>query len=107
MEMDDVFFSKLKELAAKVIPQGGHAYLYGSRARGDARSDSDWDMLILLDKETTNMSSDFDNYCYPFIELGWNYGYSVSPLSYSYKEWEIRHITPFYKNVEHDKILII
>lgn len=26
------------------------AYLLGSRARGDARKDSDWDVLILLDK---------------------------------------------------------
>jgi uncharacterized protein (UPF0332 family)/predicted nucleotidyltransferase len=26
-------------------------YLYGSRARGDAKPDSDWDLLILLNKE--------------------------------------------------------
>ena len=88
--MDNVFMSKLKELAAEIIPAGGHVYLYGSRARGDERSDSDW-----------------DNYIYPFVELGWNFGYDVSPLSYTYKEWEIRHITPFYKNVENDKILIL
>jgi len=25
--------------------------LFGSQARGDARPDSDWDLLVLLDKE--------------------------------------------------------
>ncbi|MBQ1731167.1 MAG: nucleotidyltransferase domain-containing protein [Bacteroidales bacterium] len=105
--MDNVFMSKLRELAAEIIPAGGHVYLYGSRARGDERSDSDWDLLILLDKEKSNFNYDHDNYIYPFVELGWNFGYDVSPLSYTYKEWEIRHITPFYKNVENDKILIL
>ena len=35
----------------KAAPRKGRAILFGSRARGDARSDSDWDVLILLDKE--------------------------------------------------------
>lgn len=32
----------------EVLPLGAHAILFGSRARGDARHDSDWDVLILL-----------------------------------------------------------
>lgn len=35
-------FSRFKEVAA--------AYLFGSRARGDAREDSDWDFAILLSR---------------------------------------------------------
>ena len=27
------------------------AYLFGSRARGDSRPDSDWDILILVDAD--------------------------------------------------------
>ena len=43
-------FNRLKETLQKLLPPGSHAYLYGSRARGDAGEDSDWDILILLDK---------------------------------------------------------
>ena len=35
--------------------------LFGSQARGDAREDSDWDILILIDKERIN-NDDFDNF---------------------------------------------
>lgn len=30
-------------------------WLYGSRARGDARPDSDYDLLVLLDRDATEM----------------------------------------------------
>ena len=40
----------IKQTAANVLPKGSTLYLYGSRARGDYHDDSDWDLLILLDK---------------------------------------------------------
>ena len=42
--------NRIKETLRKVVPTGGHAFLYGSQARNEARPDSDWDILILLDK---------------------------------------------------------
>lgn len=48
-------------LAKKVMPEGSQVWLYGSRARGDTRDDSDWDLLILLDK-TSVTSADEDQY---------------------------------------------
>ena len=37
------------------------AFLFGSRARGDYRKDSDWDILILIDsnKDTNEIEDDF------------------------------------------------
>ena len=42
--------SNIKEIASKTLPANSSLLLYGSRARGDNRPDSDWDLLILLDK---------------------------------------------------------
>ncbi|MBR5742792.1 MAG: nucleotidyltransferase domain-containing protein, partial [Clostridia bacterium] len=38
--------SDIKNLALSVIPTGGAAWLYGSRARGTAHRHSDWDVLL-------------------------------------------------------------
>ncbi|GAB4326490.1 MAG: nucleotidyltransferase domain-containing protein [Bacteroidales bacterium] len=77
--------------------------LYGSRARGDERSDSDWDILILtnypVDLET---ESKFRDKLYD-IEL--ETGESVSVFVYSKNDWLTKQqITPFYYNVTQEGI---
>lgn len=102
----DIIRQKIAELAKTVIPKGGHLWLYGSQARGDFHNDSDWDLLILLDKEKIT-SDDHDNCGYPFRELGWNLDATISPILYTLSDWEKYSFTPFYKNVEQDKIVIL
>jgi len=67
----------IRQVASNVLPKGSKLYLYGSRARGDNRPDSDWDLLILLDKPKLS-SQDYD-YGYPFREFGWDIGEEISP----------------------------
>ena len=97
---------QIQQLGRKILPADGHLYLYGSRARGDYHDDSDWDLLVLLDKEKEEYS-DFDTYSYPFIALGYDYGVSVSAHLYTINQWEAMSFSPFYHNVEHDKIILI
>ena len=51
--------------------------LFGSQVRGDARPDSDWDLLVLLNKEKISLE-DEDKCAYPFAEMGWIYGTYIS-----------------------------
>ena len=48
---DNKTIAEIRKTAASTIPDGSKAILYGSRARGDAHKGSDWDILILLNKE--------------------------------------------------------
>ena len=98
--------TKMRQVADKILPAGGTVLLYGSRARGDARDTSDWDLLILLDK-TTIEEKDYDEIAYPFTVLGWLTNEVISPIMFTRNEWKRESITPFYKNVERDKIVIV
>ena len=103
---EEHILSQLKAKAREVIPPGAHAYLYGSRARGDYREDSDWDILILVNKPRAEMT-DFDELSYPLTELGWDYNISVIPVVYGQDEWNNISSLLFRKNVERDAIELV
>jgi predicted nucleotidyltransferase len=42
---------KIGRTARSVAPTAKRVLLFGSRARGDEHEDSDWDVLVLLDKD--------------------------------------------------------
>ena len=74
-------------------------YLYGSRARGTMKPDSDWDILILLNKDKITNEIE-KNVTYPLYDLEFEIGEVISPMVYSEREWNSKHkITPFYSNV--------
>jgi predicted nucleotidyltransferase len=106
MNNDSNILSQIQTLGKKVLPKGSSVLLYGSRARGDNREDSDYDLVVLVDKDKQQLQ-DFTDFAYPFMEMGWNLGAEINPMLYTRKEWSERHFTPFYKNVEHDKIVLV
>lgn len=83
---------KAKDPSAKI-------YLYGSRSRGTSKADSDWDLLILLNKD--DITSEVErNITYPLYDLEFETGEVISPMVYSEKEWNTKYkVTPFYQNV--------
>lgn len=104
MKKEEVIRS-IHDAAKQVMPKGAKVLLFGSQARGDAREDSDWDILILLNKEKLN-NEDHDRYSYPLMELGWMIDQQIHPILYTMKDWQKRHATPFYHNVEQDSIVV-
>lgn len=93
-------------MAASTVPRGGKAILYGSRARGDSHKGSDWDILILLDKDHLEQA-DYDNVSYPFVLLGCDIGEEINPIMYTQKEWEAYNYTPFFENVTREGIVLV
>lgn len=104
MKREEVI-DNIQRVAKAALPLDASVFLYGSQARGDAHSGSDWDLLIILDKPILTIG-DY-RLAYPFRELGWEIDEPISPQIYSRKEWEAFSYTPFYKNVEQDKIVLI
>ena len=98
MNSKDKILQRIKLLVFQIDPTA-KIYLYGSRARGTAKPDSDWDLLILLNKdEITNEVE--QNITYPLYDLEFETGEVISPMVYSEKEWTTKYrITPFYSNV--------
>lgn len=81
-------------------------YLYGSHSRGSSNDDSDWDLLILLDKDIIT-SGDETDITYPLFDLEFDTGEIISPMVYSEKEWNSKYkVTSFYKNVMREGKLI-
>lgn len=73
--------------------------LYGSRARGDYGDTSDWDFLVLLNKNeiTREDKNEIRNRLYE-IELASDE--IITSIIHTQKEWENRVITPLYQNVK-------
>lgn len=72
--------------------------LYGSRARGDSREGSDWDLLILTNYSVDlKKESEFRDNLY---DLELETGEPFSVFVYSKNEWKTKyHFSSFYHNV--------
>jgi len=103
--MNTQIFEQIRQLKRQIMPNE-RLILFGSQARGDARPDSDWDLLALIDKDKRNFSDDYDKYGYPFSKIGDKYGTYVSVKVYPKKEWESRPSLLKY-NVEQEGIEIV
>ena len=98
-----VFINRIKETVLSVEPKA-KIILYGSRAKGTARSDSDWDLLILLSYQKITLEIE-KKVVDPLYELEFETGEVISPMVYAEQEWNTKYsVTPFYANVNKEGI---
>jgi len=97
----------LKEIKQSVISidENAEVILFGSRARGDYHDESDWDVLVLIDKEQSDwrfkqklMSALYET------ELEW--GQIITPIIRNKKFWQELQATSLFKEVEKDGVKI-
>lgn len=105
MSRKETILSRIQEAVYNQAPQS-EIFLYGSRARGNARKQSDWDILILLNipKVTFELEKSFIDALY---EVEIETGEVISPLIYSKTEWNQKNaFSSLYENITREGIRI-
>ncbi|PIP55231.1 MAG: hypothetical protein COX07_01010 [Bacteroidetes bacterium CG23_combo_of_CG06-09_8_20_14_all_32_9] len=105
MKKKTKYLSRLIRLYVNAIDPKTEVILYGSRARGDERPDSDWDILVLTDYSVDLVTErKFRDKLY---DLELDTGEPLSIFVYYKNDWQTKQrITPFYENVTREGLRI-
>ena len=96
---------KLKEELLEVEPTV-ELILYGSRARGTAREDSDWDLLILTENEKITYEMQ-KKYRMPVHLIELEIGEPIGVQLYNREKWHKEYyFLPYYKFIQEEGISI-
>ena len=102
MKQDLILNSIIKAIHGK--DPNAEVFLFGSRARGDNRPDSDWDILILIDN--INITNEIDDkFRDDLYNLELESGQIISTFIFSKDYWQNSlSFSPLYKNVKKEGI---
>jgi predicted nucleotidyltransferase len=76
---------QVKQAVLELEP-GAEIILYGSRSRGDATAESDWDFLVLVDDVVDDQRT--DKIRHRLYEIEWETGEVLSVIVRSRGEWD-------------------
>ena len=90
--------------AVRELEPGAEIILYGSRSRGDAMAESDWDFLVLVDGALSDERT--DRIRHRLYEVEWESGEVISSIVRNQEEWYsgIYHAMPFHQRVQQEGI---
>ena len=102
---DRALLERVKQTVREVEPTAS-IILYGSRARGDAAPDSDWDLLLLLDDTVDCHREDALLHRVYGVEFSEERCPVLSTFVESRREWDTprNRATPFRQNVDRECI---
>ena len=89
--------------SVREVDSDARIILYGSRARGDERENSDWDIIVIVDNKKTP-AENYKTIAYPLFEKGMEIGTEINTIVYSKEQWENGKPTLFRHNVLNEGI---
>ena len=88
------------------IDNTAEVILYGSRARGDNKQDSDWDVMILLKRKNVDKKVE-QTFRHHLLDLELEIGVPISVFVYSKNDWEGKYsVTPLFRSIKKEGIVI-
>lgn len=105
-KVEDVeLLKRCKKVIRKVVPDAD-VILYGSRARGDADEDSDYDILILTNGPISMpLKERFYDHT---LDLELETGVVLTLIAYDRQQWDtpLYRAMPFHKNVDREGVVV-
>ena len=90
--------------AVREVEPGAEIILYGSRSRGGAVLESDWDFLILVDGVLCDERT--DRIRHRLYEIEWESGEVISSIVRNREEWNsgLYQAMPFHQRIQQEGI---
>lgn len=101
---DESVLKLVKAMVLEAEPTA-QVMLFGSRARGDARPDSDWDIMVVVDSPKVS-DQQFEKLNYNVWLKGLEMGQEINPVIYTKKRWESKAPSLFLHHVKAEGIML-